>query len=305
MHTRKNIIRLTWELLTLIIFITLFADLYYTYRILHPLDLIIRKLKGTSSPDVFDKVPVKTTTFDFNQLDQTLIDLMNRIDELFRKERDVTVNISHDLLTPVSVLRSKLENILLQDNLDNETSAKIEESLRTLHRLKTLVNSHLMIARIENRQYLKNESFVVGVLLMEIINELSPIAAEAGISLIYNSLGDLQLTQANRSLIFSMFYNVVNNAVRNTRAGGEVTVTSSINQNRFNVTVTDTGIGIGEEQLRNLFSRFNSKSNMDEDHVGIGLAITKSIADFHNINISVESKINLGSTFSFQFPETS
>jgi signal transduction histidine kinase len=140
---------------------------------------------------------------------------------------------------------------------------------------------------------------------MEIINELSPIAAEAGISLIYNSLGDLQLTQANRSLIFSMFYNVVNNAVRNTRAGGEVTVTSSINQNRFNVTVTDTGIGIGEEQLRNLFSRFNSKSNMDEDHVGIGLAITKSIADFHNINISVESKINLGSTFSFQFPETS
>ena len=246
MHTRKNIIRLTWGLLTLIIFITLFADLYYTYRILHPLDLIIRKLKGTSSPDVFDKVPVKTTTFDFNQLDQTLIDLMNRIDDLFRKERDVTVNISHDLLTPVSVLRSKLENILLQDNLDNETSAKIEESLRTLHRLKTLVNSHLLIARIENRQYLKNESFAVGDLLMEIINELSPIAAEAGISLIYNSLGDLHLTQANRSLIFSMFYNVVNNAVRNTRADGEVTVTSSINQKRFNVTVTDTGIGIGE-----------------------------------------------------------
>jgi signal transduction histidine kinase len=140
---------------------------------------------------------------------------------------------------------------------------------------------------------------------MEIINELSPIAAEAGISLFYNSLGDLQLTQSNRSLIFSMFYNVVNNAVRNTRAAGEVTVMSSINQKRFNVTVTDTGIGIGEEQLRNLFSRFNSKSNMDEDHVGIGLAITKSIADFHNISISVESKINLGSTFSFRFPETS
>ena len=108
MHTRKNIIGLTWGLLTLIILSTLFADLYYTYRILHPLDLIIKKLKGTSTPNVFDKVPVNTTTFDFNQLDQTLIDLMNRIDELFRKERDSTVNISHDLLTPVSVLRSKL-----------------------------------------------------------------------------------------------------------------------------------------------------------------------------------------------------
>jgi signal transduction histidine kinase len=305
MHTRKNIIGLTWGLLTLIILITLFADLYYTYRILHPLDLIIKKLKGTSTPNVFDKVPVNTTTFDFNQLDQTLIDLMNRIDELFRKERDSTVNISHDLLTPVSVLRSKLENILLQENLDNGISAKIEESLRTLHRLKTLVNSHLLIARIENRQYLKNESFAVGDLIFEIVDELTPIASEAGISLIYNSTADFQMTQANRSLMFSMFYNVVNNAMRNTRSGGKVSIFSSFNQKRFNVTVADTGIGISEEQLRNLFSRFNSKSNVDEDHVGIGLAITKTIADFHNVIITVESKVDLGSTFSFLFPESS
>lgn len=305
MHTRMNFIKLTWGLLTLIILITLFTDLYYTYRILHPLDLIIKKLKGTSSPDVFDKLPIKTSTFDFNQLDQTLIDLMNRIDDLFRKERDATVNISHDLLTPVSVLRSKLENILLQENLDNNISAKIEESLRTLHRLKTLVNSHLLIARIENRQYLKNESFAIGDLILEIIDELSPIATEAGISLIYNPTADFQMAQANRSLMFSMFYNVVNNAVRNTRSGGKVTVISSFNQNRFSILVADSGIGISEEQLKKLFSRFNSKSNVDEDHVGIGLAITKTIADFHNINITVESKINLGSTFSFLFPESS
>jgi signal transduction histidine kinase len=304
-HTRKNIVRLIWRLLTLIILITLFADLYYTYRILHPLDLIIKKLKNTSAPDVFDKVLVKTTTFDFSQLDQTLIDLMNRIELLFRKERDITVNISHDLLTPVSVLRSRLENILLLENLDNETSAKIEESLRTLHRLKTLINSHLLIARIENRQYLKEESFAVGDLLTEIVNELSPIGAEAGLSLIFNSYGDMQMKQANRSLIFSMFYNVVNNAVRNTRHGGKVTITSSFSKKRFNVSITDTGIGMDDEQIRNLFSRFKSKSNMDEDHVGIGLAITKSIADFHNIVITVDSKINLGSDFSFIFPETS
>lgn len=305
MHARKNIVRLTWELLTLIILVTLFADIYYTYRVLHPLDLIIRKLKGTSAPSLFNKVPIRTNTFDFSQLDHTLIDLMNRIDMLFRKEKDTTVNISHDLLTPVSVLRSRLENILLQENLDNETSAKIEESLRTLHRLKNLVNSHLLIARIENDQYLKDESFSVGDLLTEIINELSPIAEEAGIMLTYTSTGDLLTTHANRSLIFSMFYNVVNNAVRNTRQGGLVTVSSSLEQNRFNVTIADTGVGMGEEQIKNLFSRFKSKSNVDEDHVGIGLAITKSIADFHNISIIVDSKINRGSTFSFIFPENS
>ncbi len=102
-----------------------------------------------------------------------------------------------------------------------------------------------------------------------------------------------------------MLYNVVNNAVRNTRQGGKVTVTSSFNQNKFIVAIADTGVGMEEEQIRNLFSRFKSKSNMDEDHLGIGLDITKSIADFHNIIITVDSRINVGSTFSFIFPETS
>jgi signal transduction histidine kinase len=305
MHARRNIVRLTWGLLLLIILITLFSDLYYTYRVLHPLDLIIKKLKGTSVPGVFDKVPVNTSTYDFRQLDQTLIELMNRIDDLFRKERDVTVNISHDLLTPVSVLRSKLENILLQENIDNELSVKIEESLRTLHRLKTLVNSHLLIARIENRQYLKDESFALGDVILDIVNELSPIAIEAGIDLRYEKISDLDISNANRSLLFSMFYNVINNGVRNTRSGGFVTVTSSYIDKKFTVVVKDSGVGISEEQLRNLFSRFNSRSKVDEDHVGIGLAITKTISDFHNILIKVESKVNAGSAFSFIFPENS
>lgn len=305
MHTRKNIVTLTWSLFAIIILITLLADLNYSYRILRPLDLIITKLKGTSAPDVFDKVPISTTTYDFHQLDQTLIDLMNRIDEILSKEKDITENVSHDLLTPISVLRSKLENILLQDNLDNETSVRIEESLRTLHRLKTLVNSHLFIARIENRQYLKNELFSVRELLSDIISELSPIAIDAGIALNLQSGDDFKMTHANKSLIYSMFYNVINNAVRNTRSGGVIKVITGFDREKFIVNVTDTGIGIGEEQIKTLFSRFNSRSNIDEDHVGIGLAITKSIADFHDITIAVESKINFGTTFSFIFPENS
>jgi signal transduction histidine kinase len=102
-----------------------------------------------------------------------------------------------------------------------------------------------------------------------------------------------------------MFYNVINNAVRNTLAGGKVTLISSYDRKKFTMTVSDTGTGIGEEQLKTLFSRFNTRSNVDEDHVGIGLAITKTIADFHNIIISVDSKINTGTNFSFIFPENS
>jgi signal transduction histidine kinase len=303
--TLKNINMVILIFLIFIILITLLSDLFYTNKLLHPLDLIINKLKRTATPALFDKTDIKTTTSDFHQLDQTLIQLMIEIDDLFQKEKDITVNISHELMTPVSVLRSKLENILLQDNLDHETSDRIEESLRTLQRLKLLINSLLFIARIESRQYLKEESFSVREVLKDVINEISPIAEDAGINLNGQFVDDLVFSGANRSLIFSMFYNVVNNAVKNTASTGNINVISTFLQQRFEITVSDTGSGMTGDQLKNMFSRFSTKLHGEENSTGIGLAITKSIADFHKIDISVDSKIGIGTNFSFLFPENS
>ena len=305
LHTEKNIKKVMLAFLVFIILITFLTDLQYTRRLLRPLDLITKKLKGISNPSTFDKAPVITTTSDFHHLDNALIELMAHIDQLFQKEKDITVNISHELLTPISVLRSKLENILIQKEIEPEISTKIEESLKTLHRLQGLVNSLLLIARIESRQYLREESFYVEEVLHEIISEINPIAEDAGILLKEEVAKDFQFDGANRSLIFSMFYNVVNNAVKNTPQGGKVLVKSFNRNNNFVVTISDTGRGMTEDQKDTLFSRFRTKLETNGNNTGIGLAISKSIADFHGIEISVNTIIKKGTTFSFVFPENS
>ena len=171
------------------------------------------------------KQRLETTTSDFHHLDNAIREMMDHIDNLFRKEKEITVNISHELLTPISVLRSKLENLLMQKDIDEEVANKIEESLKTLHRLQSLVNSLLLIARIESRQYLKEESVSVREVLNEIMNEIDPIAEDGGIMLKLEIKEDFKFEGANRSLLFSMFYNVVNNAVKNTPSGGEIIIT--------------------------------------------------------------------------------
>ena len=269
---------------------------------LRPLDKITRKLKGISEPSIFDKQPVKTTTSDFVHLDNALIELMAHIDELFQKEKEITVNISHELLTPVSVLRSNFENLLLRKDLDPAISEKIEESLKTLYRLQSLVNSLLLIARLESRQYLREDTFSVNELLAEIISEVSPVAEDAGMALKPVFTHDLIFKGANRSLTFSMFYNVVNNGVKNTPRGGNVIINSYRSGNKFLVTVTDTGKGMTKLQLSTLFSRFKTRLGNEADGTGIGLAIAKSIADFHKIGISVDSEVNKGTCFLFQIP---
>jgi signal transduction histidine kinase len=304
-NAKKNIYRIILVFLVFIILVTLVTDLQYTRVILNPLKKIISKLKEISSPSKFDMTPVKTNTSDFASLDNALRDLMIQIDESFQKEKEITVNISHELMTPISVLRSKLENILLRSDLDPETANKIEESLKTLHRLQSLVNSLLLIARIESHQYLQEDNFSVQSLIGEIFDELIPVAEDKEVILKGDFIQDYQFEKANRSLIFSMFYNVLNNSLKNTDRGGKIIVGTNIKQGRYLVTITDTGKGMNEAQMSTLFSRFKTRKGNDSDGTGIGLAITKSIADFHNIEVSVTSEIEKGTTFSFIFPEIS
>jgi signal transduction histidine kinase len=304
-YAKRNITKVILAFLVFIIIITLLTDLQYNRFLLRPLDKITNKLKGISNPSLFDKTPVRTNTSDFYSLDHALRELMEHIDELFRKEKEITVNISHELLTPVSVLRSKLENLLLSKDIDPDISVKIEESLKTLHRLQSLVNSLLLIARIESHQYLREETIEVNEVLREILNEISPMAEDKGVILKEEYFQDWQFKEANRSLIFSMLYNVVNNAVKYTSTGGEVIVKSIFQHGKFVVTICDTGRGMTQNQMSTLFSRFKSKINTSGNSTGIGLAITKSIADFHKIEISVSSEPQIGTIISFVFPENS
>jgi len=302
---KRNITKVILVFLAFIIIITLVTDLQYNHFLLRPLNKITDKLKGISNPSHFDKIPVKTSTSDFYSLDKALRDLMEHINDLFQKEKEITINISHELLTPVSVLRSKLENLLLKDDIDTGISVKIEESLKTLHRLQSLVNSLLLIARIESHQYLRDETIDINEVLAETLNEISPIADDKGVILQEEYISEFLFREANRSLIFSMLFNVVNNAVKFTQTGGEVSVKSFLHNGKFTVIISDTGKGLTKAQMSTLFSRFKSRITASVNSTGIGLAITKSIADFHDITITVTSEPDRGTSFSFLFPQNS
>ena len=304
-YAARNIRRVILVILVIFIATTLFSDLFYTARILRPLRIITGRLRETSSPSLITTEPVVTSTQDFIQLDRTLREMMRKIEDLFLKEKEITVNISHELMTPVSVLRSKLENMLLLENLDPAIESGIEESLRTLHPLKTLVNSLLMIARIESRQYLKEETVELRALISEVTDELAPIAEDGGVTITLNCDRDFSFPNANRPLLFSMFYNVVNNAVKHTPEGGRIEISGNENAGRFEISVGDTGRGMTPEQLDKLFSRFSTRLDPAGDSTGIGLAITKSIADFHDIAVRVISDPAKGTQFFFFFPVNS
>lgn len=305
LYAQKTIREIIIVFMLSVILLMLVSDLLFTERIVKPLKQIIRKLRKTSTPALFDQTPVLTGTSDFVQLDKTLGNIMKKMDAMFSMEKEITVNISHELLTPVSVLRSRLENMLLQENIDIETREKIEESLRTLYRLKTLINSLLLISRIESQQYLKEDSFRLSEVLSQVLEELAPLAYDKNISVLKNIGADYYVKKANRSLVFSMIYNVINNSIQNTGRDGKISISNSAYSGRYELAISDTGCGMNSEQLRNVFSRFRKKTGGASERNGIGLIITRTIADFHNIKMSISSEPGVGTKISFAFPENS
>lgn len=107
-----------------------------------------RKLKGTKDPVHFNDVPVQTTTLEFQQLDISLTELMQRIKSAFLTEKEFISNVSHELQTPISILKSRFENMLMDEKIDDDVADKLDDSIRKLNRMSKIIKSLLMISKL-------------------------------------------------------------------------------------------------------------------------------------------------------------
>ncbi|WP_406845174.1 sensor histidine kinase [Flavobacterium soyae] len=288
--------------LVIILLVTFLADTFYIEYLLKPFYKIIdTKIRRVNEPEVFDHTPIKAKSRDFRELDLVLNQMMNRIAELFKKEKQFISNVSHELLTPIALLKNKLENLLQNDSLDDNAVDKIAGSLKTLDMLKKIINNLLLISRIENNQYEASENISFQEIIKDLQEDLQDRIDDKGIEFVNKMEYDFAF-KGNKTLIHILIYNLVTNAIKYNKQDGSIIVSDGFLQNQYIISITDFGIGLNESQIENIFNRF-ARVSSDQEGQGLGLAIAKSIAVFHHIEIKVTSIINEGTTFTLLFPE--
>ena len=298
---RGILLQVALYILIVIVTLTVLIDLSISQYLLRPLRKIEAKLLRTKHPEKFDFNRVITTTTDFRYLDNTISSMMRQIQDAFHIEKEFIANVSHELLTPISILQTRLENMLEAGNLSEEAETKIMESQRTLGRLKQIVRSLLLISQIENNQTPKEDKVDIPELLKEIAAEIDVRLTEKNITLETNLSGNFIFSPANRSLLFTMFFNLVNNAVKYNRPGGKIKIYTAGTKNEYSVYIEDNGVGIAPENLKSIFQRFKKFNNAENESYGLGLSMVKTIADFHGLDIKVSSKQGEGSIFTVTF----
>lgn len=280
-------------------------------RALEPVDRMITEVREiTDGRSLHRRLALPLEKDELSRLAATLNQMMARLERSFAALRRFTADASHELKTPLTVVRAGVERAITRPNLPQETLAGLEETLQEVNRMTELLESLLTLARAdEGRAELHREPVDLRTIMEEAEETAELLAEQAGVTVELRMPAEPVVFPADRSRLRQLILNLVENAVKYTPRGGRVSVELGKSNGGVVLTVADTGIGIAPGDLPHIFDRFwrvdQARTRTSErPGVGLGLAITKWIAEAHGGTIDVQSRPGRGTTFTVAFPES-
>ncbi|MDD5701790.1 MAG: ATP-binding protein, partial [Dehalococcoidales bacterium] len=230
---------------------------------------------------------------------------LSELRNLQTMRKELVGNISHELRTPITGIKAMVET-LRDGALDDKEAAKdfLARIESEVDRLAQTVSELTELSRIETgKAELKLEPFDLNILVNDVIEQLKPLAERQQVTISANLANNLPEVLADRDRIRQTTINLVHNAVKFNKVGGNVKLSTRFENNAVIVDISDTGIGISKDDLPHVFERFYKADKARSiGGSGLGLAIAKHTVQAHNGRIWVASEQGKGSTFSFSLP---
>jgi len=221
--------------------------------------------------------------------------------------RDFVANVSHEFKTPLTAIRGAVEALLDGAMRDPKAAADFIKGIdEESQRLSRLVEDLLALARLESKpEGLEREPIDLEPFLREQLNRFERSAAEHGVTLRLESVGEPLILLADRRGLTQAVGNLLDNGIKYNRTGGQVIVRAFSAGTGIRIEVSDTGIGMPAADLPRIFERFyrvdKARSRRSGD-TGLGLSIVKHMVESHGGSVQVESRLDAGSRFTLVFP---
>ena len=280
-------------------------------RALEPVDRMITEVREiTDGRSLHRRLAIPMERDELRRLAETLNQMMTRLERSFAALRRFTADASHELKTPLTVVRAGVERAITRPDMPSETLAPLEETLQQVNRMTELLDSLLTLARAdEGRAELHREQVDLREILEEAGETGELLAEHAGVGMEIRLPEKPVVVSVDRSRMRQLALNLIENAVKYTPRGGQVSVELGGHDGRAVFTVADTGIGIAPGDLPHVFDRFwradSARTRTSERAgTGLGLAICKWIAEAHGGTIEVQSRPGRGTTFTVGLPRS-
>lgn len=304
--------QVTTELLIAAFFVLLLGALgsyWLAGQAFAPIRRLIEVARAIKEGDLRERVYVPQTNDEVQALALTFNEMLASLELTLNRQRRFVSDASHELRTPVAVIRSKTDLALQQPGELEEYVTVLRQINGESERLGRLISDLLALARAdEGKTHFEMETVPLHLLAEAVVANAEPLATERGISVHVEAAQPVNVCGDEARLI-QVIMNLLDNAIRYTHAGGSVTLSIASTPEQATLTVCDTGIGIPSEHLPHIFDRFyrvdSARTHNIDGNNGLGLAIVAWIVRIHRGTIDVESQPGYGSTFTVTLPVSS
>ena len=261
----------------------------------------------TDGRSLHRRLALSEETTDFADLVTTLNAMIGRLETSFGALRRFTADASHELKTPLAVLRADVERAMHDNSSQTERMVALEEALQEVRRMTDLVESLLTLARADEGRFdIHREPIELQPLVQEVYETALILGEAQGVTVNLPFTTDV-VVMADRTRLRQLFLNLVTNAIKYTPAGGKVELGLGRHPDNVTFAVRDTGIGISAADFPHIFERFwradRVRSRMSErGGFGLGLAISQWIAQAHGGTLTASSRLGRGSLFTVTLP---
>lgn len=277
---------------------------WITKKSLNPLEIFSARVSNITHKNLSERIASEKLSLELSRLADSFNDMLDRLQKAFEAESRLISDASHELKTPLSVIRSHCD-ILLQKE---RTAEEYVEALETINAastgMTTLVRDMLSLARLDSG-ILTSASFEAISLndtLKSAINT-AKILAEKKHIVINVSVEENMTLYGDKSRLSEAFLNLVENAITYTKDGGSVYISAVSAGSNAVISVRDTGIGIKDADIKKIFERFyRADASRSIEGTGLGLSITKAVIESHSGSVEAESEPGKGSCFTVTLP---
>lgn len=272
------------------------------FRPIHRLTYIAHEI---GAKDLHQRVPIPHANDEVHELALIFNQMIGRLEQAFTQQRRFVADASHELRTPVSVIRSITDVALTQPSTSEEYVLVLQEINAESERLGKLINDLLALARAdEGLVQFDHDTVQLDLLTSDVVDSMDALAAERKITL---TVGELQPATilGDAARLIQVIMSLVDNALTYTNAGGTVTLSVKATQTHALLMVRDTGIGITAKDQAHIFERFyraNHTRSRAAGGSGLGLSIVDWVVRVHDGAVDVESRPGQGSTFTVTLP---
>lgn len=288
-----------------LIILSMLIGYYIAGKALSPVNQIIEVTRRITAAALAERVPVPNANDEFKELAITLNQLLDRIEKSFQSQEKFIADASHQLLSPLTILKSELEFFLKKENKELEINDFINNQQSEIDNLSQIVQDMLLLARMDAGVSHFNLSPVfLEESLIESYSSLEKKADKKNIKIKFN-IEENNLNQpkviADSDLLKHLFHNIIDNAIKYSPANSTISITLDWKENTSLVQIKDEGPGIPEDQLQFIFERFSRVPQSSKiQGFGLGLAIAKKIANLHNATLKVHNLSTKGCEFQFE-----